>query len=236
MEKKEIKISLSTFFLIFAIIIIIAMACFIYKLYKEKEQVNIKANELDTRVETLENTIDNIKTKTENENITENTSTAISKNNNEEKILTEDEATKILKEKFANVENIWLNPTKIFNVKAQDSEGRSEIIDYKKTILKYGTENLFNEIEKNRPSGIMNENNVYYSIGAGGARAYDGLDGFENIKITESTITATLKTKQTTYDENKDKWVKTTDKKSEFKLIKQGNEWFVDEFNSSDLD
>ena len=47
------------------------MACFIYKLYKEKEQVNIKANELDTRVETLENTIDNIKTKTENENITE---------------------------------------------------------------------------------------------------------------------------------------------------------------------
>ena len=46
MEKKEIKISLSTFFLIFAIIIIIAMACFIYKLYKEKEQVNIKANSI----------------------------------------------------------------------------------------------------------------------------------------------------------------------------------------------
>ena len=65
---------------------------------------------------------------------------------------------------------------------------------------------------------------------------YDGLDGFENIKITENTITATLKTKQTAYDDQKDDWVKKSDKKSEFKLVKQGDKWLVDEFNSTDLD
>ena len=65
--------------------------------------------------------------------------------------------------------------------------------------------------------------------------AYDGLDGFENIKITENTITATLKTKQTGPNEN-DEWVKQNDKTSEFKLVKQGEQWLVDEFNSSDLD
>ena len=185
MEKKEIKIGLSTFFLIFAIIVIIIMACFIYKLYSEKEQASIKANELDTRVETLENTIENMKNSEEKKNSTTgNTNkSTISTDNNENKTLTQNEATKILKQKFADVENIWLNPEEIFSAKEQDNEGRSEIIDYKNTILKYGTENLFNEVEKNRPWGIIYENNVYYFVGTGGARSYDGLDGFENIKI-----------------------------------------------------
>ncbi len=242
MENKEVKMSLSTFFLIIAIIVIIIMGYFMYRLSNEKNEISIKANDLDAKVKTLENKIDNIEDAKQTENVksenvqTENTtgSTASEKDEKSNK-LSQNEALKLLKEKFAAIEKIWINPSSVFNKKGQDNEGRLEIIDCKKTILKYGTENLFLEFEKNMPELIVNEDNTYYLVNGGGARSYDGLDGFENIKITENTITATLKTKQTGPNEN-DEWVKQNDKTSEFKLVKQGEQWLVDEFNSSDLD
>ena len=243
MENKEVKMSLSTFFLIIAIIVIIIMGYFMYRLSNEKNEISIKANDLYAKVETLENKIDNIEDAKQTENVklenvqTENTtgSTASEKDETSNK-LSQNEALKLLKEKFGYIETMWLSPAKIFDTKTIDSEGRYEIIDYQKTILKYGTENLFNEYEKNRPGVVIYENGIYYIVDGGGDRPYDGLDGFENIKVTENAITATLKTKQNEYNEEKHEWFKGNDKTSEFKLVKQGEQWLVDEFNSSDLD
>ena len=56
MEKnKKIKISLSTFFLIIALILIILMAYFIYKIYNDKEMANNKVKDLNTQVSDLKN-------------------------------------------------------------------------------------------------------------------------------------------------------------------------------------
>ena len=58
MEKnKKIKISLSTFFLIIALILIILMAYFIYKIYNDKEMANNKVKDLNTQVSDLKNTV-----------------------------------------------------------------------------------------------------------------------------------------------------------------------------------
>lgn len=61
MEKKEpIKVSMSTFFLIFAIIVIAVMGYFIFRAYNEKALAEEKSNELNAKVNSLENVISNV--------------------------------------------------------------------------------------------------------------------------------------------------------------------------------
>lgn len=62
-EKKVTKISLSTFFLILAIIVIIIMSVFIYKLYNDKTAEVNKSNELQSQVNNLNSTINNLQGK-----------------------------------------------------------------------------------------------------------------------------------------------------------------------------
>ena len=61
MEKKEpIKVSLSTFFLIIAIIVIAVMGYFIFNFYSQKVNLEKNASELNTKISNLEKTISNI--------------------------------------------------------------------------------------------------------------------------------------------------------------------------------
>lgn len=64
-EKKVIKISLSTFFLILAIIVII-MGVFIYKLYNEKSIDTKKTTELQAKVDNLNGTLSELQEKNNN--------------------------------------------------------------------------------------------------------------------------------------------------------------------------
>ena len=62
MEKKDaVKISLSTFFLILAIVVIVIMAYFIYKLNNDKQLANNKVTELNNQVGGLESTVNDLK-------------------------------------------------------------------------------------------------------------------------------------------------------------------------------
>lgn len=62
-EKKVTKISLSTFFLILSIIVIVVMTIFMYKLYNEKIEANEKSDELQTQVTSLNSTVNNLQEK-----------------------------------------------------------------------------------------------------------------------------------------------------------------------------
>jgi len=62
-EKKTIKISLSTFFLILAIIAICVMGYFIYKLNDDKTKATEQVSELNNQVAKLENSMDNLQEK-----------------------------------------------------------------------------------------------------------------------------------------------------------------------------
>ena len=61
-ENNNIKIHLSTVFLIISLIIIIIMGFFIYKLYKDNQTADSKLADLNNEVARLENMVDNLKT------------------------------------------------------------------------------------------------------------------------------------------------------------------------------
>ena len=93
MEKKEIKIGLSTFFLILTLIAIVVMGIFMYKFYNEKTEQTRKANELENQVNILNNSINNLQGKintisttiasnSSTENTTSNTSISTTNTNN----------------------------------------------------------------------------------------------------------------------------------------------------------
>lgn len=81
-EKKVTKISLSTFFLILAIIVIIVMGIFMYKIYNEKSIETEKSAELQTQVNNLNETVNNLQGKINNisETTTNDTSTQTTSN------------------------------------------------------------------------------------------------------------------------------------------------------------
>lgn len=62
-EKNVTKISLSTFFLIFAILVILVMGIFMFKLYNEKTEETKKSTELQSQVNSLTSTVTELKGK-----------------------------------------------------------------------------------------------------------------------------------------------------------------------------
>ena len=76
-EKKATKISLSTFFLILAIIAIIVMGVFIYKLYNDKTAEVQKSTELQAQVNSLNGTVSDLQGKINNISETINSNTNI---------------------------------------------------------------------------------------------------------------------------------------------------------------
>ena len=65
-EKKVTKISLSTFFLILSVIVIIVMAYFIYRISNEKTVEKEKVANLNNEVSSLQNTVNNLNEKINN--------------------------------------------------------------------------------------------------------------------------------------------------------------------------
>lgn len=62
-EMNSFKISLSTFFLLLTIIVIVIMGIFAYKLYNEKTEANKKSAELQTQVNSLTKTVSDLQGK-----------------------------------------------------------------------------------------------------------------------------------------------------------------------------
>ena len=222
MDKNNSKVNIIlVILLILAIIAICAMVSFIYKLSNEKQVAINEANKLNTEINNLKDTNNELQEKIDN------VSNVINSNKTQEN--SNDDATEILKKKFEYVEKLYLEPDKFFEVKSNN-----EISNFDETLLKYGTENFVTEVKKNLPMVVEMRDNKYYITNGGGAREYNGLDGFEDIKVSESSITATLKTKQTGPDSSGN-WVNKADKKSQIKLVKEGENWLIDEFNTSDF-
>ena len=65
-EKKSIKVSLSTFFLIVAIIVIGVMGYFIYKLNDDKTKATEQVSELNNQIKSLENSVSSLQKAIEN--------------------------------------------------------------------------------------------------------------------------------------------------------------------------
>lgn len=85
MEKKKISISLSTFFLLLAIIAIGVMGYFIYRLNDEKTKATEQVNQLNNQVTTLQTTVDLLQENNKiikNANTTSNSTNEVNTSNN----------------------------------------------------------------------------------------------------------------------------------------------------------
>lgn len=134
-DKKKIRISLSTFLLILALIVIICMGYLVVKLYNDKNNETNKVSELNTKINDLEksiNTLSNNMNNTSNEsssNVQTNTTTNTSKNTTASKEIINLDSTygKAISD---YIESIWVGPEAYTDCIAEFSNIKSAPKDY----------------------------------------------------------------------------------------------------------
>lgn len=192
-EKKTIKISLSTFFLIIAIIVIIVMGIYIYKISVEKIREEENVEILNSEVTKLEGTVSSLKEKLNliANTVNSNTNAEIenSKTNNEEVKFSKDEIKKSL-QNYLDLVGIGEGSTLGMLVKLElcdyndydnanktnDNYVKTNIkyADYKAKMLEYVTEDWFNTRFKN--SYKEQEGLLYYFDGGASGMQFEVKD------------------------------------------------------------
>ena len=200
-EKNATKISLSTFFLLLAIIAIIVMGLFIYKLNIDKNIEIQKSNELQSQISSLNETVNDLQGKINNiseNNVAENTSKTdnskdsneTNQNTNNDKILYSNEQVKkalsdyLELRSYANVSAILERLTEKGELNYNHSKDKLinnnttiltnvKFSEYKKAMLNYVSEK---EFERNWASTrLLKEGDDGYLTkpeGGGGLRTY----------------------------------------------------------------
>lgn len=194
-EKKTTKISLSTFFLIIAIIAICVMGFFIYKLNDDKTKATEQVSELNNQITSLENSVSSLQGKIDtisNTSVSNSNTIETNKsntNNGNNASFSEEQVKKAISEYLelqANAncgtpldtlkKNGKINyDSSKSNINTNNGEITTNVkfADYKKAMLNYVTES---EFEKNWTSkiGLKENNNGYltHGQGGGGLRVY----------------------------------------------------------------
>lgn len=198
-EKKTIKISLSTFFLLLALVAIVVMAIFMYKFYDDKKKADEKSSNLENQLSNLNETVKDLNDKISN---TDNT-TDVSNTTNSETSFTDTEIKTALSEflevyAHANCDSLldYLSEQGLLGNTPYDSTVSDDGVvttnvkfsDYKKAMLNYVSEDFFN---KNWTSSqYFSENNDGYLVkgqGGGSLREYTVNNIF---KINDNTYSA----------------------------------------------
>lgn len=165
-EKKTIKISISTFFLILAVIVIIAMGIFSIKMYNEKTVATEKSAELQTQVNELTGTVSGLQGKINSisETISTNnyiSNTAVTNENKSEtgtkaKTFTDAQVKEAIQDYLNIIGSKEGSPSSVLDylkLKGKESTARKEgylktdikYSKFKKSILEYITERCFKE-------------------------------------------------------------------------------------------
>lgn len=108
-ERKVTKISLSTFFLILAIILIILMSFFIFKLYNEKTELSEKSIKQNEKMSVLQNNVDNLTA--ESNKISTSINTENTKNNTSSNTKTTEEKQSNSQLDLSSYIGLWKNST-----------------------------------------------------------------------------------------------------------------------------
>lgn len=181
-EKKSIKISLSTFFLILAVIVIIIMGYFIFKISKENSTDKEKITELNQKVTNLENSKSELQEKTKNILETKNASNTTNTEKKENESFTDETVKNAISnylELKASAECSSLETTleakgllsfdfsKYTTLDNGKMKTNIKFSDYKNAMLNYISES---EFEKNWTSTLdyENSNDGYLVIPNGG--------------------------------------------------------------------
>ena len=189
-EKKTIKISLSTFFLFLAIILIIVMGFFMYKLYNEKTIATQKIEDLNNEINTLEKTVNDFQQKIDSISNTINSSEVSSDNNASNNFENDSHNTTLSLKKG----NYTINEVKLDEVGVSNEEcgvTLKENNDFQ-IYMGYGsTHSGKYEIKNN--TLICKSNLLEWESGSYGSRPTDVIFKFDiintnNLKLSDITI------------------------------------------------
>lgn len=223
-EKKTIKISLSTFFLIIAIIAICIMGYFIFKLNDDKTKESEKVSELNKQITSFENTVNSLQEKIEtisNTSVSNEKNTNTNVNTNANASFSEEQ----VKKAFSNYLELDANANCGTPLDTLKKNGRInydlskstvntnngevttnvKFSDYKKAMLNYVTES---EFERNWTSKInLKEDSNGYLVhfqGGGGLRVYtiNSINKIDDLNYTAKTTSMVENDNSTKSNEN----------------------------------
>lgn len=208
-ENKVTKISLSTFFLILSLIVIIIMGIFIYKFYNEKIEATKESDDLKTQVNSLTETVNNLQGKIDNISSTINSDNSTENTNSTNGTSFTDEQVKIALSNYLELRahlncNTLLNKlTEKGDLKYDNSQDIETSIngtegyyitnvkysDYRNAMLKYVSKS---EFERNWNSYYSEDSNgnLIASDGGGTARVYTIKSITKTNNLTYSAKTA----------------------------------------------
>ncbi len=178
-EKKGIKISFSTFFLILAIIIIFIMSYFIYKFYSEKMMENDKVANLNSKVSNLENTIEILQGKN---NGIANTLTNDNSIKNKEIISIDSSFGKNVNEYLTN---IWVAPEVYKNCIAEFQDVKNASKEYLAACASFGVMHEVSNDIYNAKVRFEEFNNVIVKLFGDNANGLLKESDIENVPFVE---------------------------------------------------
>ncbi len=109
-EKNVTKISLSTFFLILAIILIVVMGIFIFKLYTQRDELTQKSIKQDEKISALQNNVDDLTSELNKISTSNSTENATNNNINSNTTTTEEKRSNIQHD-LSNYIGLWKKST-----------------------------------------------------------------------------------------------------------------------------
>lgn len=111
-----------------------------------------------------------------------------------------------------------------------DIEYGMEIMNYDEVVKTYFTDNMIADFEENAIFLKLKDSKAYVLIGGWGFSTYERVDEFKDINITENKITSIVKTRHIDDEGNFIGYLE-----SPFNLVKNEDNWLIDEFNHLDV-
>ena len=204
---------------------------FFYNSNIEKNNLQAKINELETTIKEKDNKVSELENKI---------SKVYDVVNDEEKVLTEEDAKKLIKEKYELAIDLFLgsekfeiisdtNDSRVVKEKVEGQNYESyyyPITNYDEIVNKYLSSNIKSYFEEKNSMIITKDEKKYTTDGGVGFISYDEINEIKNLNITNEKITCTVKIKCVDIDDKFKEY-----RESDFSIIKDGDTWLIEKFD-----
>ena len=245
-EKKSKGISVSGFFLIIAIIVIIAMGYFIYKFYNDKTTEIQRADDLQAEVDRLNGTLNELQEKVANISETINTFNEsngivkdVSNNSNSNESELSDE---FIKNEFETAWSIFKKSYDIFQYDAYNDSIDLPVEGQKYTWKYYKITNFDDIINKYISSSYSNlvdnmdiiivKNNNYYIMDSTDGTSLDRIDEINILEKSNDRILCEVKIHIASYTGLDSETA--LEENYKFELVKENDTWKISKFELSE--
>lgn len=154
--------------------------------------------------------------------------------NNDKEAFSKTEAIDLLGKKYEEAIKLYDISSEYFDIDEEyetiDGVQYYKIKNYETVLRDNFSEEVFKDFEEKATCLVIIDKKPYLAEGGRGFSTYAGVEEFKDITITNNKITAIVKTKHNDMDGNFFEY-----KESTFSIIKNGDNWIINEFNFNDV-